>query len=359
MKQFFSITILTIFCASCTVEPEPLSAEWSKVSLSLSIPSDTPLTRSLAVSDRAASDKGGLSNNGARFRQIPAYGMAAGWKASSDINEEGTVLAHRLRILAEFWTKEPTPRLARRLCTLIDGNATAAKEIVLPTTTIKKGAYTLYCHADFVAVNTPAFHTPPNDFDQDTIGVWMDLYYDSSNGLPMITRKIPGNYFNNNPDETNDTRGGNLDALDHYAYKGEVGIEDNTLIKQLTLTRPVGKIRLISQEEGEGGVEINYVRVTYTAGEQGTYTAQTYGDKSDVNGYTQQTLLWDYLTPGTISLSFDIDTSTSFYTGFQGSLSSVKRVENIPVEANRLTTIIVKGLLTSKTEVYSVSQELR
>ena len=253
---------------------------------------------------------------------------------------------YSLRYIMEVWTRETTPRLAYREIK-IAADFVASTNVTF-TVRLLAQAYDFVFWADFVDKNNPA----------------ADKFYDTNSGGPALTStaylglrdiKIKPPY-----DISNEVR----DAF--FAVEENVDLSVSSQLRSvITLTRPFGKYRLISTdvpvnitEDVADDVTIDYRVMGSPAvlpagfdALKGDITAETItvttntqkATKEDVSvgGKTYSgvyVLAFDYIfTPKAVPQTVRFKVSVK-NTG--GDQIGYREIPNIPIERNKLTTII-------------------
>ena len=179
-----------------------------------------------------------------------------------------------------------------------------------------------------------------------TNGITTDYLYNTSDGLDAVTI----NHQN---------RPAGQEIADAYCYSEEVNLTEGSLSKSFTLRRPFGKIRLISTDKpandvnNSEGYTPESVTVTYgtdvlvptgynvltgeASGEidAGNYIFKPYKEEVTVGGTGKGELYIlgiDYIlaSKSMTNVSFDVQVDDN----------GTRRVTNIPVSANKLTTVV-------------------
>lgn len=169
-----------------------------------------------------------------------------------------------------------------------------------------------------------------------------DNLYDTSGGLDAVSIKTD--------------RQAGQEIADAYCYSEEVDLTEGSLSKTFTLQRPFGKIRLVSTDapvNGDGQYAPEEVTVTYGSeimvpsgynvltGEAsgataaGSYTFKPYKEEVTVGGADKGDL---YILGIDYILASKSMTNVSFDVQVAGN--GARSVTNIPVSANKLTTVI-------------------
>lgn len=169
-----------------------------------------------------------------------------------------------------------------------------------------------------------------------------DNLYSTENGLDEVTVKSG--------------RSAGQEIADAYCHSEEIDLTEGSLSKPITLTRPFGKIRLVSTDNPSnvGATAPASVQVTYgstievpsgynvltdeassTKISAGTYSFVPYKEAVSVGGVSKGEL---YILGIDYIFASRSVTNVSFDVKVDGN--GTRRVGNIPVSANKLTTVI-------------------
>ncbi|MDR2127433.1 MAG: hypothetical protein LBP63_11490 [Prevotellaceae bacterium] len=258
---------------------------------------------------------------------------------------------HNLRYILEVWTKETPRRLAYRAYEVVDDNFTG--QGVTFSARLLAMEYDFVFWADFVentvtkanAASGDYFYKTNNGETADDIKAAPTAYP----GLKEIELKSADAY------EISD------DARDAYYAVKSVDLRTQSQIGSVTLKRPFGKFRLVSLDAVDGYIatppakaKINYTTASFPSGFNALTSEATSPnlnlteknlmsivktENAVVGGVTYSNaniLAVDYLFAApaqTAAFNVTVYNSTSEQIGY-------KEISNIPVVANKLTTII-------------------
>ena len=239
-----------------------------------------------------------------------------------------------LRYIMEVWTNETTPQLAYRGYRIVTSNF-ATTGVTFDVRLLAK-EYNFVFWADFVPQGTTADH-----------------FYITANGLTNIEMSTTVGYSISN------------DARDAYFAAVSVDLRTTGQLGSVTLYRPFGKFRLIATDVPDGTLTVNVAnaRINYAlsgtttmipktfnalTGEtgapvllDGAFTAATSIENAVVGGVTHNgavVLAFDYIfapQTGQTTVSFSATAINS-----AGQDVAQRDLPNIPIERNKLTTII-------------------
>jgi len=320
MKKYFNwlLALSLIVMSSCA--KDELSMAQNEGMVEFSITTSIP-----GVIQTYSSEKGGASNVDATM--------------------------YDLRYILEVWTNETPKRLAYRGYKIVDDNF--ATTDVTFTARLLALEYDFVFWADFVSQGT-----------LETNAQAADLHYTTNNGSTDADIKSdptcdPGL----TAIEMKSTYGISADARDAYFAVKPVDLTQQSQIGSVTLYRPFGKYRLIATDEpegflagtvitGAGAITVDYKTATFpnafnalTGTASGatsaltTYTATAVKENAVAGGVTYTdayVLAFDYIfaSSGQPTISFDVEVKNG------GTVIGQRELPNIPIQANKLTTII-------------------
>ena len=248
-----------------------------------------------------------------------------------------------LRYILEVYTQDEAPVRVYRKTVIVPDDFTTTDVTISARLVAKK--YDFVFWADFV----------PEDSNEDTEG----LYYDTD-PLTAISYK-----------EGTELEDLASEAIDAYFHTQEVDLSKNQNISGIKLHRPFGKIRLLATDKLTEGVDqdeypaetkVDFKGVTVPASfnvltglplEQtitiGQLTAASTKENALVNGdvYPDSYLLgYYYIFAADGSTSYAMDVTTYDQNGIQ---MGVRNLSQIPVQKNKLTTVIGNFYTNSST----------
>jgi len=180
-----------------------------------------------------------------------------------------------------------------------------------------------------------------------TNGSTEDNLYNTSEGLDAVTI-------------INSNRPAGQEIADAYCYSEEVDLTEGSLSKTFNLKRPFGKIRLISTDKPANDVNSSEgytpksVTVTYGTDVMvptgyNVLTGEASGENAEAGGYTFKPYLEDISAGGTdrgelyiLGIDYIIASKSATSVSFDVKVDNngTRSVTNIPVSANKLTTVI-------------------
>ncbi|KAA6319199.1 hypothetical protein EZS27_030877, partial [termite gut metagenome] len=262
-----------------------------------------------------------------------------------------------LRYILEVWTKDSPPKLAYRGYKIVGEN--------FATTSVTFSARLLAMEYDFVFWADFVDNVTTEDSAEDA-----DLYYNTHNelGLQAISFKPSSGDYKLS-----------TDARDAFYAKREVDLKTENVIEGVTLTRPFGKYRLVSIDVLEGELEattvqsakIEYIGTSVIYGGTtslklpGGFNALTGTVNTDngiaisvANPYLSKSIILEEelsvggkVYPKAYVLAFDyvfaapehtVSFNVTSYSDDKGvnQIGNKKELPNIPIVANKLTTVI-------------------
>lgn len=248
-----------------------------------------------------------------------------------------------LRYILEVYTKDQTPVRVYRKTVIVPDNFTTT-DVTITARLVAK-TYDFVFWADFV----------PEGSGEDTEG----LHYDT-NPLTSVSYK-EGTALDDLASE----------AIDAYCHVEEVDLSTNQNISGIKLHRPFGKIRLLATDKLTEGVDqdeypaetkVDFKGVTVPASFN-VLTGLALDDKLTVKDITGTSILEDASVAGTGypgsyllgyyyifaadgSTSYAMDVTTYDQNGIQ---MGVRNLSQIPVQKNKLTTVIGNFYTNSST----------
>lgn len=248
-----------------------------------------------------------------------------------------------LRYILEVYTKDQTPVRVYRKTVIVPDNFTTT-DVTITARLVAK-TYDFVFWADFV----------PEDSNEDTEG----LYYDTD-PLTAISYK-EGTKLENLASE----------AIDAYFHTQEVDLSKNQNISGIKLHRPFGKIRLLATDKLTEGVDqdeypaetkVDFKGVTVPASFN-VLTGRTLDGTLTIEEIAGTSILEDASVAGTEypgsyllgyyyifaadgNTSYAMDVTTYDQSGIQ---MGVRNLSQIPVQKNKLTTVIGNFYTNSST----------
>ena len=167
-----------------------------------------------------------------------------------------------------------------------------------------------------------------------------DKLYNTSEGLNAV--KIKSN------------RPAGQEIADAYCYSEEVDLTKGSLSKTFTLKRPFGKIRLVSTDDAvnytaPGSVTVTYGTDVMVPTGYNVLTGEASGENAEAGDYTFKPYLEDVSAGGTdrgelyiLGIDYIIASKSATSVSFDVKVDNngTRSVTNIPVSANKLTTVI-------------------
>ena len=168
-----------------------------------------------------------------------------------------------------------------------------------------------------------------------------DNLYNTSEGLDAVTI-------------INSNRPAGQEIADAYCYSEEVDLTEGSLSKTFTLRRPFGKIRLVSTDDAVNYTAPRSVTVTYGTDipvptGYNVLTGEAYGENTAAGGYTFTPYQEEVSAGGTergklyiLGIDYILASKSATSVSFDVKVddNGARSVTNIPVSANKLTTVI-------------------
>lgn len=163
----------------------------------------------------------------------------------------------------------------------------------------------------------------------------LDLYYNTAS---LKTISLKGAWT------------GNEEARDAYTGTALVDLKSSSVVTNMTLRRPFGKIRVVTNDfvndnayqptsvtvtySGDFGTEFDAMTGTTTSSKNGSfsYTAANFQNKENNSDASVKVLTWDYLFP--TGQGYNLTLATT-----DGDKNTTRQITQIPVQTNRLTTL--------------------
>ena len=167
-----------------------------------------------------------------------------------------------------------------------------------------------------------------------------DNLYSTENGLDEVTVKSG--------------RSAGQEIADAYCHSEEIDLTEGSLSKPITLTRPFGKIRLVSTDDAvnytaPGSVTVTYGTDILVPTGYNVLTGEAYGENTAAGGYTFTPYQEEVSAGGTergklyiLGIDYIIASKSATSVSFDVEVDNngTRSVTNIPVSANKLTTVI-------------------
>ena len=168
-----------------------------------------------------------------------------------------------------------------------------------------------------------------------------DNLYNTSEGLDAVTI-------------INSNRPAGQEIADAYCYSEEVDLTKGSLSKTFTLKRPFGKIRLVSTDDAvnytaPGSVTVTYGTDILVPTGYNVLTGETYGENTAAGGYTFTPYQEEVSAGGTergklyiLGIDYILASKSATSVSFDVKVddNGARSITNIPVSANKLTTVI-------------------